>query len=350
MLVTEGWTQEQKKEQTMLIFASPKGLSIQYPQQWILLTEDNAEEFVRRSEILLKSNNIKLQDLNWSTLDAVILDPTPDDFTENVNIIIVPQSPGQVNETAKNQVMAATLAQFQTAGITISKMIGNIETFGQYPVISMHYEMIFPGTDIQVAGWQVVLPSETSTYTITCTSGTSNTQEYVPIFTNMLKSIQILESKKEKEAEQALFNTCQENLSGCSRYLQQYPNGTFAADAKSIIKTKSAEETQEKLNKALEDIEKSQARQNHKLAIAARPWWEELIGNKYVQLFAILFILFGQLESNKDFKEATRSRKAVMVLSYLAVAIGIWWGINSLHKHFLGKNPNDGYTSTVTWE
>lgn len=280
-----------------------------------------------------------------------------------------------------------------------------------------------------------------------------------------------LRLNKEREAEQTLFNACQENSFECSRYLRQYPDGMFAAEAKLMIETQKWEhalhlpcletferyleaypngkfaaeakqrierlkweyavemnyislfeqylqeypngifiaEAREKMQQiqekecsrtiseflssytghyynvvvpaykqyinkkfpdddffAKENLRKmleasheqdvlwqrchaknatsaekerymkitkkiTEARQTTQYPYykpePARSWWEELIGNKYVQLFVILALLFQKLESDKNFKEATRSRKVIMVFIFIIFAVGLWWGI-----------------------
>ena len=68
-----------------------------------------------------------------------------------------------------------------------------------------------------------------------------------------------------------------------------------------------------------------------------RPWWEKLIGNKYVQLFVILALLFQKLESDKNYKEATRSQKAFMVFIFIVFAIGLWWGVPIFWNKYVFK-------------
>jgi hypothetical protein len=139
-------------------FKSPKGFSFTYPDGWQVASKEQLGKIAEEA---------KKKGAGMAPGYAVMLfGPRSDDFSPNMNVIVVPE---KIVLNAKNEKDLVTVVQtqFASAGKTPAVKPGHI-TIGGTKAYTMAYEITDPASGKVIRTWMVMLPGEKRTYTITC--------------------------------------------------------------------------------------------------------------------------------------------------------------------------------------
>jgi hypothetical protein len=140
-------------------FKSPKGFSLTVPEGW---QAASAEQLKKIAEGTKKATGIA------PDYAAMIIGPRSDDFSANINVIVIPAKI-VLDEKSEKEVATAMQRQFANGGKGPEVKPGHITIDGK-KAFTMALERTEPTSGKVIRQWIVMLPGKQQAYTINCTA------------------------------------------------------------------------------------------------------------------------------------------------------------------------------------
>jgi hypothetical protein len=165
-------------------FSSDHGYSIDYPDGWTIA--DRAESAQLEDEVG-KVLSPATSNSGFG-LDVVILGPSGETFTPNVNVVVSPRST-TVTEGDVGAVRQAFIALHRDKGGELRQMAVTVETVGDRDAYSLRYATTMPGRDAPLWQWGLIVPNGGTTCHFTCSCLPEEKEQFIPVFEEMIGSV-----------------------------------------------------------------------------------------------------------------------------------------------------------------
>jgi hypothetical protein len=166
-------------------FKSEAGVSFQYPDDWVAVTQLNQSELRPEVQEYLRSNPI-----DFTQMHVMVLRVTTGEFAENINLVIAPtQIP--VSQAVFDQHKARVPGEYEKVGMKASNLTGAMVTIADRPamVFTCDAEMPYGGDSLRQR--QVLVPGGGKTFVFTCTAPQSTFDKYSGTFDQILGSLKV---------------------------------------------------------------------------------------------------------------------------------------------------------------
>ena len=167
-------------------FSSLRGFALEYPDSWCVAT--SAQQDAITSEAGAMFN--KLGNVNWNAMAVVIFNPEEDEFAESVNVVVAP-GVLPLGEDAGSEIADQVVAQYSSLGIDFDLVKMERTTARGKDALSITADVEMPGFDRPLRQRQVIVPGRTQTYIVTCGAFQEDFEEYEPVFTQVVDSLQV---------------------------------------------------------------------------------------------------------------------------------------------------------------
>lgn len=166
-------------------FQSEEGISFQYPEDWVAITQLNQGDLLPEILEYLRSNQFDLKSVH-----VLVLRVTTDEFAENVNLIIIP---GQIvaSQSVLDQRKANMPVELEKLGVKVSHLSGAIETIANRPALVLTSDVLMPFAEEPLRQRQVLVPGGGKTFVITCTATQASDDKYASTFDEILRSLKL---------------------------------------------------------------------------------------------------------------------------------------------------------------
>lgn len=166
-------------------YKSPSGYSLKYPQGWKIANQGQADWVNHEAQTLLKTPGT----FPLTNNATYIFNPANRKFADNINIVVLPQTP-RLNEDSVNEAVKSLKDAYQTAGWKVQSIAGELAEFDGKKAISVQTTVKMPQLSEPMKQWGVVFPGRTETYMITCSSLASGFAKREPLYRAALESFQ----------------------------------------------------------------------------------------------------------------------------------------------------------------
>ena len=166
-------------------FQSEEGISFQYPEDWVAITQLNQGDLLPEILEYLRSNQFDLKSVH-----VLVLRVTTDEFAENVNLIIIP---GQIvaSQSVLDQRKANMPVELEKLGVKVSHLSGAIETIADRPALVLTSDVLMPFAVEPLRQRQVLIPGGGKTFVLTCTATQASYDKYAATFDGILRTLKI---------------------------------------------------------------------------------------------------------------------------------------------------------------
>lgn len=170
-------------------YVDASGFSFSHPDDWIPLNRDamaNVKQVVPPDlKRWLAKNNV---DLN--RIAVMLIRNGPDEFLENLNVLIEPQSIPATEDNARQYEAKLTKA-FAAMGATMNNVRTKVHKFGLHGALVLDWQIQLPGIAPVLRQRQVVIPRDRKSYIITCTALPDTFDRHAPAFDAVLESFKM---------------------------------------------------------------------------------------------------------------------------------------------------------------
>ena len=167
-------------------FKSEEGISFQYPDDWVAVTQVNQEQLAPQVRAYLQENHMDLS----ATL-VMVMRLNEGDFVENFNVVMVPQ---QIPATAASlpKLQSQKSDQSKKSGIQITELTGNLIDIADRKCINFTHKTQLPFVEGLLQQRQVMIPGGGKTFVITLTALPTTYEKHIATFDAVLHSLQVL--------------------------------------------------------------------------------------------------------------------------------------------------------------
>ncbi len=166
-------------------FKSEEGVSFQYPDDWVAITQLNQGDLSPEVQEHIRNNQFDLKSVHvW------VLRVTTDEFAENMNLIIIP---GQIaaSQSVLDQRKANVRAELEKSGVKVTHLSGAIETIADRPALVLTSDVLMPFAEEPLRQRQVLIPGGGKTFVLTCTATQASGDKYAATFDQILRTLQV---------------------------------------------------------------------------------------------------------------------------------------------------------------
>jgi hypothetical protein len=161
-------------------FKSPKGFSLTCPDGWQVAS---AEKIKQMREAMKRMGK---PDPDFA---AIITGPKSDDFTPQVNVIVIPEEL-VLDAKGEKDYVAGVKNGLGPAGKSLAVKTGHI-TIGGKKALTTAFELSQPASGKAIRSWIVTLPGKQQVYTISCMASKAQWDDVWEGFHKIATSIKI---------------------------------------------------------------------------------------------------------------------------------------------------------------
>lgn len=171
----------------MLKHASPREFSLKYPEGWKVASADERAEVAGN----VKRYFEQFRGADPSKVPVMIYNPGQEEFAENVNCCMGPGSVPEISADGAKQYVNGLREGFEKLGARLTNVRAEAIDVGSRKAISARWDVSARDVKEPVRQWQVTIPGKSQLYVITCSAFASRFERYEPLFSEVVKSIEV---------------------------------------------------------------------------------------------------------------------------------------------------------------
>lgn len=165
-------------------YSDPTGFSFTYPEGWVVLNQNTVANALP-AEVKSRIDNGQI---NLSQVAVAIIRVGPEEFLENVNVVVQPNGEMPVSNAALKELVAAVKQQAPGVGMQMRNFHGSVSKLGSQDALVLDYDAEMAGLREVLKQRQAYVPGGGKTFIITCSGTTDSFQKHLPTFESMLAS------------------------------------------------------------------------------------------------------------------------------------------------------------------
>lgn len=155
------------------VIRSPQGYSVGLPPGWRPATSEELHAAVAGVG------------KDPRAIDMLLLHPVPDDFVENVTIVVTPGRL-RVEEGSVSKYVDAYATSFEGNAFRYEPLDARVEELSGLRFISILHRLRLGEELPELRQWVAVIPGNKTTYTLTCTAREADFETYEPAFRHIV--------------------------------------------------------------------------------------------------------------------------------------------------------------------
>ena len=166
-------------------FKSELGISFQYPDDWVAITDLNQADLPPKFQKLIQDKKFDLKKVK-----VVVLRDTAEEFAENFSVVIAPdQMPTTTSfiSKLKNEMKNKAAAR----GLQIADLSAEPISIANRPAINMTFKNRPAGSNVMMQQRIVYVPGGGNTFLLTFTAPVTTYDSYAGAFETALQSLQV---------------------------------------------------------------------------------------------------------------------------------------------------------------